>query len=71
MGITWKTLHGIKGRIVGTLFALLTLFAGVYLILFTGSFVRALFGVLFIVVSIYELAKVLLQSNYSIDITQG
>jgi hypothetical protein len=71
MGITWKTLHGTRGRIVGTMFGLLALFFGVYMILIPNGLFGVLGGVLLAVVGLYELGKVLIQSDYSIDVTQG
>ena len=71
MTITWKTLYGTRGRIVGTIFGLLTLFAGGYMILLPNGVFNFLGGVLLAVVGLYELGKVALQSNYSIDVTQG
>ncbi|MFC6755979.1 MULTISPECIES: hypothetical protein [Haloarcula] len=71
MGLTWKTLHGTKGRIVGTIFGLITLLFGVYAILVPNGVFPSLGGVLLAVVGLYELGKVALQSDYSIDITQG
>jgi len=71
MGIIWKTLHGTKGRIVGTMFGLIALLFGVYIILISNGVFGVLGGVLLAVVGLYELGKVALQSDYSIDITQG
>jgi len=43
----------------------------VYMILIPNGVFGVLGGVLLAVVGLYELGKVALQSNYSIDITQG
>ena len=53
------------------MFGLLALFFGLYMIVIPNGVFGVLGGMLLAVVGLYELGKVVIQSNYSIDITQG